>query len=149
MSSNPINIDFQIKGIELLNTCLNEPLRILSDSTSFQFDINLEHKVNLENKLVIVVTTVIVNLENKEQLLGQVTTSCIYEIAQMDELYNKETKELKLPDDFVVTLNSISLSTTRGLMFSFFRGTYLHNAVLPIIDPKSLGVGKKKVKMAT
>lgn len=21
-------------------------------------------------------------------------------------------------------------------MFSFFRGTYLHNAVLPIIDPK-------------
>jgi uncharacterized protein YbbC (DUF1343 family) len=33
-------------------------------------------------------------------------------------------------------LNSISLSTTRGAMFSTFKGTFLHGAVLPIIDPK-------------
>ena len=143
MSVTPNNIEFHIKGIELLNTCLNEPQRELSDNTSFQFDIKLEHRVNLENQLIIVVTTVAVNLE-KEQLLGQVTTSCIYQIAKMDELYSSETKELKLPDDFVITLNSISLSTTRGLMFSFFRGTYLHNAVLPIVDPKLFGEGKKK-----
>lgn len=139
----PNNIGFQIKGIELLNTCLNEPQRVLSDNTSFQFDIKLEHRVNLENQLIIVVTTVAVNLE-KEQLLGQVTTSCIYQIDKIYEFYNSEKKELKLPDDFIVMLNSISLSTTRGLMFSFFRGTYLHNAVLPIVDPNSFGVGKKK-----
>ena len=38
-------------------------------------------------------------------------------------------------DIFISTLNSISISTTRGMMFSAFRGTFLHNAILPLIDP--------------
>ena len=43
----------------------------------------------------------------------------------------------ELPTDIIVTINSISISTIRGIMFSTFKGTYLHNAFLPIIDPKS------------
>ena len=34
-------------------------------------------------------------------------------------------------------LNSISLSTLRGAMFNHFKGTFLHEAILPVIDPGS------------
>jgi hypothetical protein len=50
--------------------------------------------------------------------------------------------EVKLPSDIIIAMNSISISTIRGIMFSTFKGTYLHNAFLPVIDPKSFNVDK-------
>lgn len=51
-----------------------------------------------------------------------------------------------LPQDLADILNSISISTTRGLMFSAFKETFLHNAFLPIIDPKQFSQLKKAAK---
>jgi hypothetical protein len=39
-----------------------------------------------------------------------------------------------LPRVELLEINSISMDTLRGIMFSKFMGTYLHNAILPIID---------------
>lgn len=140
----PINIEFQIRAIELLDSCLNAPKKQLPNNSIFQFDINLEHRLNVENKLVIVVCSVSIFSEKKEELLGQLKASCIYNVSNIDEFLVKESNELRFPDDFVTTLNSISISTTRGMMFSFFRGTFLHNAVLPMVDPKIFKVSSNK-----
>ena len=51
-------------------------------------------------------------------------------------------KEVKLPSDIIIAINSISISTIRGIMFSTFKGTYLHNAFLPVIDPKAFNIEK-------
>jgi hypothetical protein len=131
------SIAFQIKTIELLDSSLVAPAQPLSTNTVFQFDINLEHRLNIDNNLVIVVCSVSVLNENKDQLMGQLKSSCIYLVEKLRDHIGENSKSLRLPDDFIITLNSESISTTRGLMFSLFRGTFLHNAVLPIIDPKS------------
>jgi len=39
-------------------------------------------------------------------------------------------------------VNSIALSTTRGLLFAQFRGTPLHNTILPLIDPADFSVNE-------
>ena len=44
----------------------------------------------------------------------------------------------ELPDGLADILNSVALSTARGIMFSEFKGTLLHHAFLPIVDVKSL-----------
>jgi hypothetical protein len=44
----------------------------------------------------------------------------------------------EINEAFAETLNSISISTTRGVMFSELKGTILHHAFLPIIDVKAL-----------
>lgn len=53
--------------------------------------------------------------------------SCTFNIKNIAEIN-------KLPKKAFDTLNDIAISTVRGLMFSSFRGTFLHNAILPIVD---------------
>jgi hypothetical protein len=128
-------IGFQIKAIELLNSSLSAPNKPLPLNAIFQFDINLEHRIGLENRILIVVCNVNVFDESKESSLGNIRTSCIYEIQDLPSFFKEDKKQFDLPEPLITTLNSISISTTRGMMFSFFRGTFLHHAILPVIDP--------------
>lgn len=137
------NISFKLLAIEILDFSLASHKQIPILAT-FQFDINLEHRVNNDKKLVTVVYNISVLSEKKEQLFGHVKTSCIYQIHNFNDFFDIENKKLKLPDEITTTLNSISLSTTRGIMFSLFRGTLLQYAVLPLVDPKAFKIQSKK-----
>lgn len=139
----PVNIDFKIKSIELLSSCINVPQKQLSDAPVFYYDINLEHKLSKKNKIVIVLCSISIYSEKKEELLGQLKLSCIFQVINLDEFISKDTNQLKLPDDFITTLNSISISTSRGILFSSFRGTILHNAILPLVNPNELKINKE------
>lgn len=130
-------LSFQIKGIELLDIKLNHPKEPLPDPMLFQYKIGVEHKISIENRLVIVITTIDIIHEDQETRLASLRASCIFEIANFEDFLNLETQQVSIPDLIVVTLNSVSLSTIRGIMFSQFKGTFLHNAILPVIDPKS------------
>ncbi len=134
---NAENIGFQIRGMEILDSCLNAPTSPLHPNPKFQFDLAIEHRINLENNLVIVICKVGIRNESKETLFGELRGSCIFFVEKLNDYFDPQTNKLSLPEDFVVTLNSVTISSMRGLMFSFFRGTFLHQAVLPIIDPKS------------
>lgn len=134
---NVENISFQIRGMEILDSCLNAPTSPLPPNPKFQFDLAIEHRLNLENNLVIVICKVGIRNESKETLFGELRGSCIFFVEKLNDYFDSQTNKLSLPDDFVVTLNSVTISSMRGLMFSYFRGTFLHQAVLPIIDPKS------------
>ena len=135
-------IEFQLKAIEILEVNLNHPAIAFNEPTLFHYNINIEHKINPDNKLVIVVAAVNIIHEDKETNLASVKASCVFEIANINEFYNLETKQISMPNTILVTLNSITISTVRGIMFSQFKGTFLHNAILPVIDPKSFTVNK-------
>ncbi|MFN8258142.1 MAG: hypothetical protein U0W24_20805 [Bacteroidales bacterium] len=136
------NIEFQLKAIELIDVNLKHPAIPFNQPTLFHFNINIEHKINPDNNLVIVIAFINILHEDKETNLGSLKSSCIFEIVNFNEFYNKETNQVSFPDNILVTLNSITISTVRGIMFSQFKGTFLHNAILPIIDPKSFTVNK-------
>jgi len=128
-------IKFQIKGIDIQDIKLNYPKQPLSDQTTFHISIGLEQKFNPENKLVIVITTVDVMNEDKETRLASLQASCIFEVENFEDFLIKGTQQVLFPETMLVTFNSISISTVRGIMFSQFKGTFLHNAILPIVDP--------------
>ncbi|MBA4411561.1 MAG: hypothetical protein C0397_19345 [Odoribacter sp.] len=128
---------FLLKGIELLDVKLNHLKQPLPVQTTFHFNIGLEHQINNENKLIIVVTTVDIIHEDNETRLASIKASCIYEIANFEDFLIVGSQQVSFPDTMLITLNSISLSTVRGIMFSQFKGTFLHTAFLPIIDPKT------------
>ena len=126
------NISFNIAGIELLEYAIISPNKAIPNNISYQFDLNIEHRTNIEQKLVFVVVTVRVLSEDVD--LASAKISCIYDIANLEEFLSD--KKVTLPDEFIVALNSISLSTVRGVIFTLFRGTLIHNVILPIVDPK-------------
>lgn len=139
----PTPLKHQIRGIELLDASLNAPKEALAPDTTFHFNINLEHRVNTEKEIIQVICTTGVYNEAKDRLLGQMRTGCMFWIENLAAYVDPQTKATSLPNNFVKTLNSIAISTARGVMFSTFRGTFLHNAVLPLIDPASFTPGKK------
>jgi hypothetical protein len=129
------NISFAATGIELLDYAFKTPNQAIVSGTPYRFDLNIEHRFNIEQKRVFVVVTVRVHADGIESELVSAKVSCIYDIANMENFV--VGKKITFPRDFIFTLNSISLSTVRGVLFTLFRGTFLHNVILPVLDPKT------------
>jgi hypothetical protein len=126
---------FHLKSIELLKSFILIPSTKNSILSSFDFTIKLETKSDPLKKLLFVIVSIEVKPENKNTVLGAVTVSSIYFIPDFEDVIIIDIDgKLKIPTAISEKLNSTSISTTRGVLFSAFRGTFLHNAILPIID---------------
>lgn len=134
-----VNIEMQLKAIELLNNSIILPPNAKTPITNFNFNLNIESKADVTKKLVFVIVNVEIKNDDQSLIIGTISVSCVYEIFNFEEAIKIEVDgKINMPPKLVETLNIISISTTRGVMFSTFKGTYLHNAFLPIIDPKML-----------
>lgn len=139
------NIEFQIKGIEVVEFLLIPITKSTQIIKTFNYKVNIEHRIIEDKKLFVnqVYIEILGDTENENGiLLGKLKTAISFEINNFDSFIDKEKKAVNLPEDIIVTFNTMAISTTRGIMFSQFRGTYLHNAVLPVVDPK--GFRKEK-----
>lgn len=131
-------VDLQLKSIELLKSSITMPSTPEVSLTNFNFNINLESKADAANKILFVIVSVEIRSADQNHVLGSLAASCIYGIPNFDDVIKiEEGGKLNIPKGLAEILNSISISTIRGIMFSSFRGTFLHNAFLPIIDPQS------------
>lgn len=138
-------VKFKLVAIELLNSSLNTP-NVPGLNVSVDYDISVENQVNAELKYIFIITSAQVKNVNDATTYGSMTLSCIYEIENFSEIVKisdqNQIQEIeKQPLD---VLTSISISTMRGVMFSEFRGTFLHNAVLPVVDPKTIAAKGKE-----
>lgn len=131
-------VDLQLKSIELLKGSISLPSVPEVSLSNFNFNISLESKADATNKFLFVIVSVEIRSEDQNYILGSLAVSCIYSIVNFDNVVKIEADgKLDIPQPLIEILNSISISTTRGVMFSTFKGTFLHNAFLPIIDPRS------------
>lgn len=55
----------------------------------------------------------------------------------MEELINEDS-HFVLPKGLVVTLLSIALSTTRGVLMTKSEGNILSKEILPLVDPREI-----------
>lgn len=134
------NISFKLKNIEIGQSNLTAIDYALANDVVFKFNINIEHLVNIDQNLIVIKPTVEIFVEDEKSILANLSVNLVFEIEDLAN-YAIE-KEVKLPSDIIIAMNSISISTLRGIMFSTFKGTYLHNAILPVIDPKSFHINK-------
>ena len=147
IENKDFNVEMQIKAIELLNGSLQLPAEPNAVVTNFNFNISIESKADAPNKLVFVIVNVEIKNDDNSIVLGALSVSCIYEIVNFDEVIKiEENGKLDIPQRLIETLSIISISTTRGVMFSTFKGTFLHEAILPIIDPKQFQIGNQIIE---
>lgn len=145
IENKDFTIDFQLKSIELLKGSISLPSAPEVSLNNFNFNISLESKVDATNKFLFVIVSVEIRSEDQNHILGSLVVSCIFSIVNFDDVVRIQADgNLDIPQPLVEILNSISISTTRGVMFSTFKGTFLHNAFLPIIDPRSFQQTEQK-----
>jgi len=130
---------FQLRGVELHELTIQKPLPGAAPPVNFNFEINVQANVDSNKKLVINTTKVKIKGDKPDTVLGSITCACSFSVAIFEEVVTMKSETLaEINQGFTETLNSISISTTRGVMFSELKGTMLHFAFLPIIDIKSL-----------
>lgn len=134
-----LKVEINLKGIEILNSSFQLPTIPVANIKQYLYNINFESRVDVDKNLVFLVVGIEIKSEEQTFILGTLAVSCIFEILNFkDVVINNEDGQIIIPDKLLETMNIISLSTTRGIMFMTFKGTFLHNALLPIIDPKQI-----------
>lgn len=136
-----MDINFQIKGIELLSCSLTTP-ESARQATSYVYNIKVEHKALSDKKLVFIVVTVDIRPDETAPIVGSISASIYYEIVDFEAFVKINNNELVIDPALASTLNSISISTVRGIIYSTFKGTYLHNTLLPVFSPQMLELPK-------
>ena len=133
------DVEMHLSAIELLNSSLTLPANPDITVTNFNFNINIEIRSDTMNKLVFVIVHIDIKNDGHSEVLGALSVSCIFDIVNFEDVIKIEADgKVNIPQRLIETLNIISISTTRGVMFSTFKGTFLHSSILPIIDPQQL-----------
>lgn len=128
-----LHIDFHLVQIEQAGVGMNIP-ESFKPSQGFQFRISMESFINSEKKKLIVTNRVDIRDGNDTAILGYLIAKYDFDIIGVEHIkQNKKGKHL-IPDFLQLSVNTVALSTTRGLLFAQFKGTALHAAILPVID---------------
>lgn len=133
--------NLNITAIEILESSLKIPSNAKS-VTKFIYDIKIENKTDLEKHSIFSIVSIeILDSLNNESLCS-LTVSCIFLVKNFEKIIAQSQNSFEIPEAMIDIINPISLSTARGMLFAFLKGTFLHNAILPIIDPKQFKVGQ-------
>ena len=125
--NNLIEPRFSIRSIDLLNFTLAPYQGEMA--TQFNFDVEVNQLTDLANKVFASKISLSIK-DGKGMPSGNLSLSCTFEVENLNEI-NAHKPSL---ESLGLKLNQITISTARGVMFGLFRGTFLHNAVLPIVD---------------
>jgi hypothetical protein len=101
----------------------------------YNFETKIKTSLNIAQKQFNVIPDVEVIYDENKSKHSLIKVNFTFEIDNFTDFIAGESFDF--PDQFIVTMVSISISTLRGIMYSQFRGTFLNNTILPIIDPKS------------
>jgi len=144
-----INISFRIKNISTLEFIIkNMPEIETSDKNLFQFQILPASFVEKENSAIGIDTVVDIFIDQeKQKKVCSLITRIIYDIVNFNDFVNTIDNSLNIPEQFMHTLLSIALSTTRGILATKTEGTLLRDVFIPILNPmgfKPIDVSKIK-----
>lgn len=128
---NDIENQVKLLDIQILNSSYNAPL-VETEVNGFSFAIGMKVQLNPENQCIEAITDIKIYSEDNEILFGTFVTKSIFFVEDYQELPTKNKKLKNLDGAFFEALSKIAVATTRGVMWHHFKGTFLHNAILPI-----------------
>jgi hypothetical protein len=127
----------ELKGIEILSMHLRPATEETTYVSQYNFRIHMETRADTTEKLLFSIVHVEVLSQVQSLVLGGISVSCIFALQDFDtHIQIASDGKPRLFEPLPQQLNDLSISTTRGIMFSAFKGTPLHHAILPIVDSK-------------
>lgn len=128
-------MEYQIAfgSIELVSKYINQRRSVHNAVANFLFNFTVGISAQPETKTAIVSTEIAIIEDEAE--CAKFHTLMLFELPEFEKVFQLvDEKRYDVPIDIEILLKSVAISTTRGIIFSEVRGTYLHNVVLPLID---------------
>jgi hypothetical protein len=127
-----------MKSLEIQKASMDMALIGQCQTDNFNFKLRVQHDFREEEREV-AVTAFFGIYQTDAKELGAVDIQIIYSIANWAEVVRSEpTGELTIPEGLRSMLNSLTISTSRGVVFTLFHNAKLSNVIFPIIDPANL-----------
>ena len=133
-----INIQFYIKDISTLEFSIkNLQLNLTELKENLIFKVTPSFSLDVVSKVVDINTLIGIYFDKKKQnRICELLTSIKFGVKNIDSFIDKKDDNLvNLPDQFIQTLISISLSTSRGILAAKTEGTILNGIYLPVLNP--------------
>lgn len=126
----------KFKGIEILGKqMLERPADMIAiPINDFHYDVATTSQVNPQLKIAFIKVEVKIREKSSGNIFFSTAIACGFEIENFDEVIENPTNNFYfIPPDIDAMLRSVSVSTSRGIIFSELSGTYLYTALLPIV----------------
>ncbi len=129
------NIQFKLVNIQIVSKVLNampENFPLVYDG--FRFEVKVEDKVQAANEFVLVFVHSKISNEDRTMTFGDLSVAYFFHILKFNEFIKlEESGTYTIPPYLDALIRPVCISTTRGIIYSEFRGTFLHNAIMPVI----------------
>ncbi|MEJ7739912.1 MAG: hypothetical protein WKF97_20995 [Chitinophagaceae bacterium] len=129
-------IEFRFTGIQIISKKMEETPKDFT-SVVFNFDIRIENRIRAESDLVIPFVFVNIRFGDKIEYLASFIIACLFRVSDFKKyIILNENKVYDVPRNLTAIIHPVSISTARGVIFSELRGTYLNNAIMPVVYMK-------------
>jgi len=133
--------EYEILSITVTNFAIelkDEYLKVVKKNPAFHeytLEINSDIRGLLKNNIIIVQMQVKVFLDKGKNIqLGSIIVNNNFKLKDINQYYNKKNDSLNLPKDIQATLVTTSICHTRAIFITKCAGTFLSNALIPIIN---------------
>jgi transcriptional regulator with XRE-family HTH domain len=124
-----------IKSIEILESSFRLPKEYNQPAAIIHFDLKFETSQTSIGDEIRSIVTVRTHIEKFLLEVGTLKAAFIFRTLDLENLIkaNDDSKR-NIPDELLKSIHSMALSTMRGILYSHWRGTFLHHAILPEVD---------------
>ena len=146
---NSSQIEFGLVNIDILKFALYEVEKVNIDVDIVGFNIDINGETNKPKDQINVTTKITIfklKKDKKKKNIAELKTRFTYNVVGLSSFPSEESdiNEVRIPKQLIDTLNNISISTTRGILFTKFQGTKIQNIILPLISQKELNKALEK-----
>jgi hypothetical protein len=139
MKTVPLLSDIsKLISIEIIEYSLLSPEKELPQNITFNYKIQVQHRISLKDNTIFVLSSFETLCHLQQSKIGHAKIGMNYKFDDISSISSQIGEIRKLDDNVAAQLNAVTLSTCRGVLFTLFRGTFLHKAILPIFDVSTL-----------
>jgi hypothetical protein len=136
-----------LEDIRLIKKSFTLPLDKVQEVTQYHFEINIADSLDRDEeqtgKIFFINKSIDIKVlgekEGEEGVeFGSFGLEYTFKVNNEKEFITFPNDSYKMKEDFDEWLDNVILATTRGYMYSEFRGTYIDNVVFPLMKPSEL-----------
>lgn len=134
MSLKPKQQSYKLIEIDLMSfTLLPKPAHKFSKA-DVEFNIRQELQMDPVKEMVTAFTLIYFREAGKKEFMASIEVACAFELKNIKKLIKKDdvAKGSTISEELDTAMNRIAVATSRGILFSQLKGTYLHEYIMPL-----------------
>lgn len=131
----PLVLNFNFKDVKTKEYFYTEPKKKIKIGDDVKFDASLTFLPNIKTNEIVL--DIFIKIRYIEEKICTINTAFHFSVNEIDSLPVKENS-IKIPDELMKTLISLSISTLRGILIERGKGTIVEKLIIPPLDPNQL-----------